>query len=74
MEEPEYDIFSGEPDGSALWVESVKGLTLARARMDQIAAEKPGEYFLFSTATNAVVARPSAAAQPEARRKASGAA
>jgi len=53
---PTFDIFSGWHDKNAVWIEAVEGLAEARARMDQIAAEKPGRYFIFSTASHAVLA------------------
>jgi hypothetical protein len=55
-EEPKFDIFSGQIDSNALWLESVEGLSKARDRMRQIAAEKPGRYFVFSPASNSVLA------------------
>ena len=72
MKEPEYDIFAGRPDGEAMWIESVEGLKDARARMEQIAAEKPGQYFMFSTTNNAVLAKSNTTSQLQAKRKASG--
>ena len=44
MEEPTFDIL-GETQAKML--EPVVGLSTARQRMEQIAAEKPGRYFLF---------------------------
>lgn len=41
------DIFSGTPK-NAMWIEAVQGLSNARERMQQIAAEKPGQYFLLT--------------------------
>lgn len=45
--EPVFDIFSGVFDKNAIWVESVRGLSNARERMERIAVEKPGAYFVF---------------------------
>ena len=42
-----FDIFSGQPDLDAVWVASVTGIENARQRMHEIAAERPGEYFIF---------------------------
>jgi hypothetical protein len=56
LAEPKYDIFSGQIDINAMWVESVEGLSNARDRMRQIAADKPGRYFIFSPASNSVLA------------------
>ncbi len=51
-----FDIFSGVFEQNAMWVEAVQGLDHATKRMDQIASDKPGEYFVFCSATHAVVA------------------
>ena len=42
-----FDIFSGTPDRDTLWLEAVTGLDKARQRMQEIANDKPGEYFIF---------------------------
>lgn len=55
--EPKYDICSGTPDKDAIWLEAVEGLANARARMAEIAAQKPGRYFIFSSAVNSIVAQ-----------------
>lgn len=55
--EPRFDIFSGQIDNNALWIETVDGLSNARERMEQIAAEKPGQYFIFSPLSHAVLAQ-----------------
>ena len=55
--EPRFDIFSGQIDKNALWIETVEGLSNARERMEQIAAEKPGQYFIFSSLSHAVLAQ-----------------
>ncbi|HWF38236.1 MAG TPA: hypothetical protein VG322_06945 [Candidatus Acidoferrales bacterium] len=55
--EPRFDIFSGHIDKNALWIETVEGLSNARERMEQIATEKPGQYFIFSPMSHAVLAQ-----------------
>jgi len=72
MKEPELDIFSGKTERDAIWLESVKGLEVAIARMEQIAAEKPGQYFVFSTASNTVLAKTNGISEAEAKRKVHG--
>ncbi len=47
MDEGSFDIFAGSPEKSALWVEVVEGFSRAQQRMDQIAVERPGVYFLL---------------------------
>jgi len=53
---PRFDIFSGNPDKDAVWVESIKGLADAVDRMQQIATKTPGLYFLFCPGTHTIVA------------------
>ena len=48
MKEPTFDIFSRRSDNEAIWIQAVQGLSKARERMEQIAAQNPGKYFLFS--------------------------
>ena len=55
--EPVFDIFKGSPTSKdAVWVETAEGLAAARARMEQIAWEVPGRYFLFSPRSHAILA------------------
>jgi hypothetical protein len=51
-----FDIFSGSPPNNAIWLEAVEGLSNARERMEQIAAENPGKYFIFSVGSRTVLA------------------
>jgi hypothetical protein len=37
----------GASDKDPVWLEAVEGLSAAGERMEEIAAERPGEYFLF---------------------------
>jgi hypothetical protein len=57
MKEPIFDIFAGDQGKDALWIEAVAGLSNARERMEQIAKEKPGKYFLFSSTVHSILAR-----------------
>jgi hypothetical protein len=44
-----YGIFSGSfGDEQTLWMESVDGLEAAFNRMQEIAVDQPGKYFIFS--------------------------
>jgi hypothetical protein len=52
---PKLDIFSGQPKKNAIWIETVVGMAEAVARMEQLAVEKPGPYFLYSSSSNSVV-------------------
>lgn len=53
--EPNFDIFRGLPDKNAVWVEAVEGLSAARDRMEQIARDKPGNYFVFSRMDHSIL-------------------
>ena len=54
---PTYFIFSGRfPETDVLWLESVVGFDAARERMQRLAAQKPGPYFIFSTNIHVVLA------------------
>ena len=57
MDQETFDIFSGAPEEHGLWVEAIAGFSNARQRMGQIAAEKPGKYFLFSGTDQSVLTR-----------------
>jgi hypothetical protein len=48
MKEQKFDVFSVAINNDARWLECVEGLANARERLEQIAAENPGQYFLFS--------------------------
>jgi hypothetical protein len=51
-----YDIFSGTSENDAVWLEDVVGMERAVERMQAIAAAKPGNYFVFHTQTQAIIA------------------
>jgi len=55
--EPRFDIFAGNVDRCAVWIEPAFGLAKARHRMEEIAAQIPGKYFLFSIHSHAVLAK-----------------
>src|SRR5215469_3630962 len=62
---PTFDIFSGNHDKNAQWIEAVEGLANANRRMQELAAEKPGKYFIFYSGTRTVVATTETFAKPE---------
>jgi hypothetical protein len=57
-----FDIFSGVDDRDAVWIESAVGIDDAEKRMQEIAAEKPGDYFVFHVPSHSVLSRVSATA------------
>jgi hypothetical protein len=50
-----FDIFQKLPDGHPLWVKAVDGLEEARAQLARLAANSPGEYFIYSLPIGCVV-------------------
>jgi hypothetical protein len=69
MENLTFDIFSGELEKDAMWLEAVQGLAAARERMNQIASETPGKYFIFSTANRSVLETTETSQRHEFRRQ-----
>lgn len=57
MKDPVFDIFSGTTDNDAVWLEAVAGLSSARDRMEEIAAQSPGQYFVFGQQDHSILAR-----------------
>ena len=57
MKEFLFDIFTDLTEEGVLWLESVEGLANAQRRMDQIAEEKPGAYFVYNIQTASILAR-----------------
>jgi len=55
MQEPTFDIWSGIPEKSGKWLETVAGLGNARRRMKELAAQTPGKYFIFSVWNSCVL-------------------
>ena len=54
---PTFDIFAGTPGSlNVLWKEAVPGLGAASERMQQLAAEDPGPYFVFCISSRQVLA------------------
>ncbi|HEY6467556.1 MAG TPA: hypothetical protein VIY69_16260 [Candidatus Acidoferrales bacterium] len=71
-EVPKFDIFSGASDRDATWVCSVRGLANAKERMDEIAVERPGRYFIFNAVERTVLAQTETFAQRARLSKARG--
>jgi hypothetical protein len=56
MPNSRFDIFSGTLNNQPMWLETVEGLSGARQRMQEIAAAKPGRYFILSLPDRRVLA------------------
>jgi hypothetical protein len=54
---PEYDIFSGQFDKDAIWLETVEGLGAACEKMKELAKNPPGPYFVFCQNTHHINTR-----------------
>jgi hypothetical protein len=67
MPESTFDIFSGHLGEDALWLEAVEGLSNARERMQKIAEQTPGAYFVFSSMGQSVLARLETFYRPETK-------
>jgi hypothetical protein len=52
-----FDIFSGSPGQDVVWIEVVCGFAQARDRMEELAREIPGKYFVFSTRSQTILAK-----------------
>jgi hypothetical protein len=52
-----FEIFELKSNQTAVFLESVSGLSAARERMDQIAANAAGRYVLASSGNHVVIAR-----------------
>lgn len=46
-----FDLFRTEPDGSVKWLGVCADLDAAKARVRNLSAALPGEYFIFSQTT-----------------------
>lgn len=55
--ESRYDIFSVDEDGEGVWQFSAESLWNAKKKMEELARNKPGKYFVFSVTEDRVVAR-----------------
>jgi hypothetical protein len=65
VKEPTFDIFSGPSNNNAIWLEAVEGLANARARMHELAARMPGQYFVFSVGSHSILARAETFKKPQ---------
>ena len=57
MDDRTFEIFALKSNQTAVFLESVPGLSTARERMDEIAANAAGQYLLVSSGHRMVIAR-----------------
>jgi hypothetical protein len=55
MQETAFDILSGTPQTKVKWLESVTGLANARKRINELAAQTPGQYFIFNAWNSCII-------------------
>ncbi len=65
---PKFDIFAGAPDRDAMWICAVRGLANAKERMERIASERPGRYFIFYSPDRSILAQTETFAKPRSSR------
>ena len=51
-----FDIFTGTSRQNAIWLDAVEGLSNARARMHDLAAQIPGQYFVCLIGSDEILA------------------
>jgi hypothetical protein len=56
MMDVKFDIFKKLPDGQPIWIKAVEGLDEARRQLDHLAANCPGDYFIYNTRNGRVIA------------------
>ena len=52
-----FDILRRQRDGSFIWLEATADIERAKARLQELVAEAPGEYFVFDQGTQQIVAK-----------------
>ena len=57
MPSPQLDILRRERDGSFIWMEAAQDLEGAKARLEELVAATPGEYFVFDQRCQEIVAK-----------------
>ena len=57
MTTPHLDILKRTEDGSFVWMETATDLSLAKARLQELIDNTPGEYFVFDQRSQQIVAK-----------------
>ena len=52
-----FDILRRDEDGSFIWLEDAHDLQAAQARLQELCAKAPGDYFVFDQKSQQIVAR-----------------
>lgn len=62
-----FDIFRKDISGQPVWVEAVENLAVAKHRVFELGAHRPGQYLIFSQKTGQIVSTVTTVASPAAR-------
>jgi len=54
-----FDILKRHEDGSFIWLEAAQNLQAAQARLQELCARAPGDYFIFDQKSQQIVAKQS---------------
>jgi hypothetical protein len=57
MHSTPFDILKRHDDGSFIWLEAARDLPGAQARLQDLSATTPGEYFVFDQRIQQIVAK-----------------
>ena len=57
MPTAQFDILRRHEDGSFLWLETAQQIEIARARLEALYAQSPGNYFVFDQKSQQIVAK-----------------
>jgi hypothetical protein len=50
-----FDLFRKDAEEQAIWIDSATDLEIAHSRLAELAANSPGEYFIFDQAKGRIV-------------------
>jgi hypothetical protein len=50
-----FDLFLKLPDGQPIWIKAVEKLEDARSELAQMAAQSPGNYFIFNASNGQLI-------------------
>jgi len=52
-----FDILRRHEDGSFIWLETAHDIEIAKARLQELCAQTPGNYFVFDQKSQQIVAK-----------------
>jgi hypothetical protein len=57
MPTAQFDILRRHEDGSFIWLETAQDIEIAKARLEELCAQTPGNYFVFDQKSQQIVAK-----------------